>query len=37
MELVDGLCWAKQFADEQRDQAHASTRPEAAPVVLTVG
>ncbi|WP_296679573.1 DEAD/DEAH box helicase, partial [Novosphingobium sp.] len=21
MELVDGLCWAKQFADKQRDQA----------------
>ncbi|HUD92891.1 TM0106 family RecB-like putative nuclease [Sphingobium sp.] len=23
MELVDGLCWAKQFADNQRDQASA--------------
>lgn len=22
MELVDGLCWAKQFADRQRDQAN---------------
>ena len=24
MELVDGLCWAKHFADEQRDQAAAA-------------
>ena len=23
MELVDGLCWAKQFANEQRDRSAA--------------
>ena len=36
MELVDGLCWAKQFADEQRDQASAITRHDAAPLVTAL-